>query len=164
MPESERETLRALLRGKGAHVDPLGAFEGLTLQTAGEKLKGAPYTVWQILGHMIYWQDYALARIRGANPEMPAHAEEGWPFAESPADPADLQTGIDLFETGLGGLDGILVDDSQNLARRLDPEKSTTVRDLIAAIIAHNSYHAGQTALLRRMIRAWPPPRGGDTW
>jgi uncharacterized damage-inducible protein DinB len=31
-------------------------------------------------------------------------------------------------------------------------------------IIAHNSYHTGQIALLRRQAGAWPPERGGDTW
>jgi uncharacterized damage-inducible protein DinB len=31
-------------------------------------------------------------------------------------------------------------------------------------ITAHNSYHAGQIALLRRQAGAWPPERGGDTW
>ena len=34
----------------------------------------------------------------------------------------------------------------------------------IQVIGTHNSYHAGQIALLRRQAGAWPPERGGDTW
>jgi len=161
---NERQMLRALLRGKGAHVDPLGAFEGLTLEAAGERPKGAPYSVWQILGHIIYWQDFLLARIRGENPQSPAHAEEGWPFPVQPSDLHDLRHGLDRFETGLAAFDGILVDPATDLDRVVRPEVGTTIRDQIGSIVAHNSYHAGQAALIRRMLRAWPPPRGGDTW
>jgi hypothetical protein len=160
----EREMLRALLRGKGAHVDPVGVFEGLTVDTAGERPKGAPHSVWQILGHIIYWQDFVLASMRGSRPAPPAHAEAGWPFPAAPGNPVELQSGLDRFETGIAEFDGVLVDPSSDLDRVINPEKGTTVRDGIAVIVAHNSYHAGQAAYVRRMIRAWPPPRGGDTW
>jgi uncharacterized damage-inducible protein DinB len=30
--------------------------------------------------------------------------------------------------------------------------------------MVHNSYHVGQIAMLRRMLGAWPPQSGGDTW
>jgi len=36
--------------------------------------------------------------------------------------------------------------------------------DLLRAMGQHVSYHVGQIALLRRMMGAWPPPGGGDTW
>jgi uncharacterized damage-inducible protein DinB len=28
----------------------------------------------------------------------------------------------------------------------------------------HNSYHIGQVVILRRMLGAWPPLDGSDTW
>jgi uncharacterized damage-inducible protein DinB len=31
-------------------------------------------------------------------------------------------------------------------------------------MVAHNSYHVGQIAMIRRMLGAWPPRGGGDTW
>jgi hypothetical protein len=31
-------------------------------------------------------------------------------------------------------------------------------------MVAHNSYHAGQIATIRRALNAWPPKAGGDTW
>ena len=36
--------------------------------------------------------------------------------------------------------------------------------DVLRAMGNHVSYHVGQIALLRRMMNAWPPPGGGDTW
>ena len=36
--------------------------------------------------------------------------------------------------------------------------------DVLRAMGNHISYHVAQIALLRRMMGAWPPPGGGDTW
>jgi hypothetical protein len=35
--------------------------------------------------------------------------------------------------------------------------------EMARVIGAHNSYHAGQAALLRQVLGAWPPPSGGLT-
>jgi len=35
---------------------------------------------------------------------------------------------------------------------------------MLHTIATHNSYHAGQVALLRQLLRKWPPPSGGVTW
>jgi len=32
------------------------------------------------------------------------------------------------------------------------------------AFSLHGTYHLGQVVLIRRMLGAWPPPGGGDTW
>jgi len=42
--------------------------------------------------------------------------------------------------------------------------RDSTVHAMLWQIAMHNSYHAGQIALLRRQAGAWPPERGGDTW
>ena len=34
----------------------------------------------------------------------------------------------------------------------------------LAIVAQHNSYHLGQIVMLRRVLGAWPPPAGGDTW
>ena len=34
----------------------------------------------------------------------------------------------------------------------------------LEVLALHNSYHLGQIVLLRRILGAWPPPSGGDTW
>jgi uncharacterized damage-inducible protein DinB len=44
------------------------------------------------------------------------------------------------------------------------PAKGETVTDVLWQMVAHNSYHTGQIALLRRAFGFWPPPGGGDTW
>ena len=41
------------------------------------------------------------------------------------------------------------------------PDRSKSV---LWQMVAHNSYHIGQIAMIRRALGAWPPRAGGDTW
>ena len=41
---------------------------------------------------------------------------------------------------------------------------SNSVEAVLWQTLVHNSYHVGQIILLRRLLKAWPPPGGGDTW
>jgi uncharacterized damage-inducible protein DinB len=60
--------------------------------------------------------------------------------------------------------------DEARLDREVPPVHATeqgvdrTVRGVLFQMVAHNSYHLGQVALLRRALGAWPPPGGSDTW
>ena len=74
---NERDTLRELLYGVRCHLHILHALEGLDPRLAGGDVEGAPHTIFQILHHMVYWQGFALHRMRGEHPPDPAHAAEG---------------------------------------------------------------------------------------
>lgn len=45
-----------------------------------------------------------------------------------------------------------------------DKKVAGTLEAVLCQIVAHNSYHTGQIAMLRRAMNAWPPKAGGDTW
>jgi len=45
-----------------------------------------------------------------------------------------------------------------------DKKVAGTLEAVLWQIVAHNSYHVGQIALIRRTLGAWPPRGGGDTW
>lgn len=36
--------------------------------------------------------------------------------------------------------------------------------EMLIAVAAPNSYHAGQAVVLRQLLGKWPPPSGGLTW
>lgn len=149
------------IRGTNAHTDAAGVFEGLDWQQAGEKPEGCPHSVWQLLWHMNYWQDFTLAYLKGEAPRNPEHAEESWPEQSMPASEEEWNREAEHFSAGL-------LQAEQEAAKDVSEEgfggKRRTRADLLMVIINHNSYHAGQAVFLRRMIGAWPPPSGGDTW
>lgn len=45
------------LSGKGAHVAAEQVFSGLDAKAAGARPENAPHSVFQLLNHIVYWQD-----------------------------------------------------------------------------------------------------------
>ena len=45
-----------------------------------------------------------------------------------------------------------------------DKKLASSLEAVLWQMVAHNSYHVGQIAMIRRMLGAWPPRAGGDTW
>ena len=76
------QALIELLRGEGAHADPVACVGDLPAGAASTKIAGFPQSIWQIVFHMNYWMDYEIRRIRGERPAYPAHATESWPGPE----------------------------------------------------------------------------------
>ncbi len=163
-------TLRELVYGKGAHVDPVACVEDVSPQLATQMVADYPHSIWQILEHMNYWMDYELKKIAGDNPAYPQHAIESWPPHPAFTTGEKWQAVRDRFANLLGHMATLAESPSAALDRVIpnagSPQapRSSSVRTIVMQIAAHNSYHAGQIALLRRQSGAWPPRRGGDTW
>src|SRR5580658_833081 len=78
-------TLRELVYGKGAHVDPVACVEDISAELAARTVTGYPHSIWQIVEHMNYWMDYDLGKVAGENRAYPDTAMESWPANPSPA-------------------------------------------------------------------------------
>jgi uncharacterized damage-inducible protein DinB len=161
---NERELLSRQLYGEDSHVHLLNGLEGLEVEHAGTKLQGAPYTIFQLLNHMVFWQKVALERIAGRPPAPLPRAADGWPGDEAPADAGAWEASISQLAQGLRELEEHSLNPELDLDRISEPERRRTVRQEIFMAAGHNSYHFGQIALLRRQLQSWPPPQGGDTW
>jgi uncharacterized damage-inducible protein DinB len=163
-------TLRELVYGKGAHVDPVACVEDISAELALRTVAGYPHSIWQIVEHMNYWMDYDLTKIAGENPYYPKQAIESWPVHPSPKDEQAWQATTRRFTDLLARLAQLAESDAAVLERKIQnagsPQtpRESTVHAMVWQISVHNSYHAGQIALLRRQAGAWPPERGGDTW
>jgi uncharacterized damage-inducible protein DinB len=146
------------LSGKGAHVLCKTVCTGLGWESAGRRLPGAPYTVFQLLNHMIYWQDWVLTWLAGGKPAVPRHASGSWPGDASPKRRREWERTVSRFLAGLARL--------SRCSRQIDLQSARAGKSLemLQAIAAHNSYHLGQVVLLRRLLGSWPPPSGGLTW
>jgi uncharacterized damage-inducible protein DinB len=168
-------TLRELVYGKGAHVDPVACIDDISAEIATRTVEGYPHSIWQIVEHMDYWMEYDLGKIAGENRSYPERAIESWPVhlnstnEGGTADEAWNAT-TQRFTELLASLERLAGSDAAEMARVVHdvgsakaPRKST-VQSMLWQITAHNSYHTGQIALLRRQAGAWPPERGGDTW
>jgi uncharacterized damage-inducible protein DinB len=165
MPE---RTLIELLYGTGAHANPLACVEDLTAELAGRHAENLPHSVWQIVWHVNFWTDYELRRIRGEKPHYPDHAAESWPKNIAPISEAEWKQDCARFADLIGILAVMAGSDSNELNREVPPmhqeTRTSTVRAILWQTLAHNSYHVGQIALVRRALGVWPPRGGGDSW
>ncbi len=153
------ETLRQALAGRGAHSLTAEVFDGLAWESVGLRPDGALHSLFQLLNHLVYWQDFALRWLDGDKPATPEHDADSWPGDVSPLDRAEWERSLDRFKTGLAELDRRA--GGSDLYARLGPK---TALEILQIVASHNSYHAGQVASLRRALGAWPPPGGGLTW
>jgi uncharacterized damage-inducible protein DinB len=161
---------RQLLRGQGAHVDPIAALEDVSTEIAGRTIPGYPHSIWQVISHLNYWMDYELRRIAGKHPHYPEHAIESWPKNVTPTSDADWQRQkfelarcLDEFrklsESGPDKLNAPV-----DCMHPSEEPRSPNVQAVLWQILVHNSYHIGQVALMLRCFDLWPPRTGGDTW
>jgi uncharacterized damage-inducible protein DinB len=153
------KALACALSGTGAHVETAAVFASLDWKLAGVRRAKIPHSIFQLLNHMSYWQDWAVRWLDGKNPPLPRHAVGSWPGRVRPSSQKEWEQAVRRFRRELRAL----------LRRSRQPNlfakpgiKSRL--ELLHAIASHNSYHAGQVVLIRQSVRAWPPASGGLTW
>jgi hypothetical protein len=159
----DREVLAKLARdslsGTGAHVELGAVFSGLDWKAAGMRPEGVPHSIYQLLNHIVFWQDWAIRWLDGKRPAAPRHASGSWPGAIAPANRKAWQAAV----RRLGSV-------TRNLERRMSVGDilasggSKSRLEMLLTIGAHNGYHVGQAALVRQTLARWPPPSGGLTW
>ena len=159
-----------LLRGKGAHADPVVCIEDLSAELAGRIIDGFPHSVWQLVSHINYWMDYEIKRITGAAPSYPEHAALSWPAEAAPSSEKHWSDAKVTFSALLHKLSNLAQSPPDDLAREVKPthtghtKMASSLHSVLWQTLVHNSYHIGQIAVIRRCLGAWPPRAGGDTW
>lgn len=159
-----------MLRGKGAHVDPLACVEDLSAELAARHIEGFPHSIGQLVFHMNYWLNYERRRIRREKPKYPEHAEESFPPAGTPRDTAEWKRLRRDFAWFLAEYAEMAKSSPQEMQRQIessreaDQQTAGTLEAVLWQMVAHTSYHTGQIAAIRQILKAWPPKAGGDTW
>jgi uncharacterized damage-inducible protein DinB len=154
----EKMILRAL-SGKGAHVEVKDAFAGLDWKLAGMQPEGVSHSIFQLLNHMAYWNQWVGKWLAGQKPSVPKHAQGSWPGKVAPQSAGEWQEALRRLDQGLREMTGA-IQEADLLAKR----GTKTPLGMLQTIALHNSYHLGQVVLLRQRLGAWPPPSGGLTW
>jgi uncharacterized damage-inducible protein DinB len=140
------------LLGKGAHVETKTVFAALDWKLAGRRVERAPHSVYQLLNHMLYWQEWVVKWLDGERPPIPKHASVGWPGDAAPTSPVQWERAVRRFRNGLEGLTR-----RSRQADLFSERGGKTALEMLQIIALHNSYHAGQVVLLRQVLGAWPP-------
>ena len=152
-------TIGNALSGKGSHVGTKNIFAGLSWKVAGARPEGVPHSIFQLLNHTSYWQDWVVKWLDGANPPIPKHASGSRPGSPGPASSKEWQRAVRGFRSVL-----IKLDRKSREGDLLATRGKYSRLGMLQAIASHNSYPAGQVVVLRQMLGKWPAPSGGVTW
>lgn len=154
-----RKALDCALSGTGAHAENEAVFSSLDWKLAGRRPARSPHSIYQLLNHMLYWQDWVLEWLDGADPPTPEHASGSWPGKAGPSSRKEWDQAVRRFRTGLAALT------RHSRTADLSAKNGAKSRlEMLQTIASHNSYHAGQVVLIRQQLGAWPPPTGSLTW
>jgi uncharacterized damage-inducible protein DinB len=165
-----QRALTELFHGKGAHVDPIACVEDISAELAARQVAGLAHSITQLVFHMNYWMSYELRRIRGEKPAYPEHNAESFPPASAAADEQEWNRVRRDFAWLLAEYAKLAESSQTELDRQIetvhdgDKKVAGTLEAVLWQMVAHNSYHVGQIAMIRRTVGAWPPRGGGDSW
>ncbi len=160
---TDRKVLKKMilhaLSGKGAHVAVKDAFAGLDWKLAGVQPEGVSHSIFQLLNHVAYWNQWVVKWLAGQKPVVPKHAQDSWPGKTAPLTAGEWREALRRLDQGLREMTRA-TQEMDLLAKR----GTKTPLEMLQTIASHNSYHLGQVVVLRQRLCAWPPASGGLTW
>lgn len=128
------------------------AFDRLTLDVLCQEVKKAPKTIWQILNHLIIWQDFQYKRLR-ENPDATIIDELAtWAKEKKPRSQQELVATVAKFKQQLELIK------NEIFALQSDDSRINRKLTIIQEITSHLTFHLGEVILLRRMQGDYPLP------
>jgi hypothetical protein len=154
-----RSELRALLRREPNYMSFDDAVADFPIQHINTSPPNVAYTPWHLLEHMRLSQRDILDYIREPSYQEPRWPDDYWPHREARADEKAWRQTVRSFRNDLAELEKIVADTRTDLSARLPHGRPhTLVRELLI-VADHNAYHIGEFAILRQVMRSWPPDR-----
>jgi hypothetical protein len=150
-----RQQLAAALDWGQAHADFDRAVDRFPVALRGRKVRGLPYSAWQILEHLRIAQedllDFAI-NPRYASKEWP---QDYWPADPEPPNARAWNASIAAFRKDRKALQRLATDKRITLDAKIPHGTGQTYLREILLAIDHNAYHVGELIVLRRLLGAW---------
>lgn len=153
--------------GKGWHGPTfLGSLRGISPAEALRKPDRCEHSLWRLLLHTTYWKYTILVRLGVAESNSFPRSPSNWPTPPSASlMPALLakqwKADLALARETHARLKRACNDIADSQLDRIPAGgRSWTARQLITGIAAHDVYHAGQSQLIKKMLRRSPRTKG----
>ena len=150
-----REQLAAALDWGDAHADFDRAVQNFPPDLRGRRIRGLPYSAWQIVEHLRIAQQDLLEFATN-----PKYREKSWPADYWPKEPAPpnaraWNASIAAFRKDRAALKRLATDPKVRLASKIPHGSGQTYLREILLALDHNAYHVGELIVLRRLLGAW---------
>src|SRR5438034_11842392 len=148
------ELAKALDWGK-AHADFDKAVDGFPPRLRGRRVRGLPYTAWQLLDHLRIAQHDILDFSTNADYVEIAWPDDYWPKEAAPPDARAWDRSVAGFRRDRAALKKLAANPRVNLAKRIPHGRGQTLMREILLVIDHNAYHVAEIIVLRRLLGIW---------
>jgi hypothetical protein len=125
------------------------AIDGITVEQANWKEKGADHSIAELTTHLIFWNQEELTKFLN-QPEVKFSGDNKETFSAVDKDswPATVKKA-----------DSVLTN-WENAIAAADEKKLEAWYDIISHISTHNAYHTGQIVYIRKVQGSWNPEKG----
>jgi hypothetical protein len=152
--DSLRKHLIWLLREGHAHAGFDSAIRGLPARARGARVKGVPYTAWEILEHMRIAQWDILEFSRDPKHVSPDFPSGYWPKTKAPP-PGAWEKSVRQFRADLKAMERLVANPGTDLFARIPHGEGQTILREALLVADHNAYHLGQLVMLRKLLGEW---------
>jgi len=136
------------------------SIDGMTVEQAAWKPADQVNCVWETLSHLTYYNNAYLQRFKGIDFEYDVDNNDQT-FTTGEFTEADWQAEIAGFDSMMTEWRSALESADESKLAELVPNKGeTTWAEIIGLINTHNSYHAGQILVLRKLHGNWDAAQG----
>jgi uncharacterized damage-inducible protein DinB len=154
------EQLSACQEKNGWFVSMSTALRGLTAAQACVSPGGDAHSVWQILNHVIFWNERYLMRFR--DEKLPRAENNELTFmGEGTGDEAEWKLAVERFDSVMKDWQKAIRDaDEAKLAGPVKSDSDTSWHSAIASMAIHTAHHIGQIVTLRKVLGTWDSAQG----
>lgn len=146
------DQLRRAHQGEAWHGPSLReTLAGVDAAMASARPVAEAHTIWELVQHVAAWVPVVGRRLDGESVELPA--AEDWP-ATGAASEAAWQNTLAALDQETRQLQDKISKLPEEALRKGVPGSNYSVRFMLEGVIQHHLYHAGQIALLKKMVSA----------
>lgn len=136
------------------------ALHGVNAAEAAWRNSGSSNSIWQIVNHLIFWNEDVIHRIKGTeNPHKAADNEETFGNPGDPEDEIGWAKSVQRLNEVMNKLKVVITELDDDKLKAPYAVDRYSIERLLSNIIMHDTYHLGQIVLLRKLQPSWS---GGD--
>jgi uncharacterized damage-inducible protein DinB len=144
--------LKQVYDGDAWHGPSLRAIlNGVTAEQAAQR--PIAHTLWELVLHITVWDDVIRRRIAGETVSFTLSPEEDFPPVRDTSEAA-WQRVLERLEQANSQLRAAMQSFSEKRLNDKVPGKPYDFRTMLYGVAQHQTYHAGQIALLKRAVSA----------
>jgi len=149
-PEFLADQLRRAHTGQAWHGPSLKEIlANVSAGTAAARPASGVHTIWEIVRHIAAWLSACGRRLQGEALELTA--DQDWPAGGDTGDTA-WQATLASLDAATDALERLIAALPADGLRKGVPGTQYSVRFMLQGVVQHHLYHAGQIALLKKMV------------